>query len=58
MFEGAHTALITPFNSDRELDETAFRKLIDEQFDNGISGIVLSAPLASPPLSTTRSTAA
>ncbi|MFT4546331.1 MAG: 4-hydroxy-tetrahydrodipicolinate synthase [Verrucomicrobiales bacterium] len=40
MFEGAHTALITPFNADREVDEAAFRALIDEQFDNGISGIV------------------
>ncbi|MGI9241161.1 MAG: 4-hydroxy-tetrahydrodipicolinate synthase [Verrucomicrobiales bacterium] len=40
MFEGAHTALITPFNDDREVDEKAFRAIIDEQFDNGISGIV------------------
>ncbi len=40
MFEGAHTALITPFNDAGEVDEPAFRALIDEQFDNGISGIV------------------
>jgi 4-hydroxy-tetrahydrodipicolinate synthase len=40
MFEGAHTALITPFNDAREVDEPAFRAIIDEQFDNGISGIV------------------
>ena len=40
MFEGAHTALITPFTADREVDEPAFRALIDEQFENGISGIV------------------
>ena len=39
MFEGAHTALVTPFR-DREFDETAFRNLIDEQFEAGISGIV------------------
>ncbi len=38
MFEGAHTALVTPFR-DREFDEAAFRKLIDTQFDAGISGI-------------------
>jgi 4-hydroxy-tetrahydrodipicolinate synthase len=40
MFEGAHTALITPFNDARELDEPAFRALIEEQFAAGISGIV------------------
>ncbi|MCP4849227.1 MAG: 4-hydroxy-tetrahydrodipicolinate synthase, partial [Verrucomicrobiaceae bacterium] len=39
MFEGAHTALVTPFK-EGEFDELAFRKLIDHQFDNGISGIV------------------
>jgi 4-hydroxy-tetrahydrodipicolinate synthase len=39
MFEGAHTALVTPFK-DRELDEAGFRKLIDAQFDAGIAGIV------------------
>lgn len=39
MFEGAHTALVTPFR-DREIDEAAFRKLIDAQFDAGIAGIV------------------
>lgn len=40
MFEGAHTALITPFNDAREIDEPAFRAIIDEQFDEGIRGIV------------------
>ena len=39
MFNGAHTALVTPFK-DREFDEAAFRKLIDSQFENGIAGIV------------------
>ncbi|MFT5466024.1 MAG: 4-hydroxy-tetrahydrodipicolinate synthase [Verrucomicrobiales bacterium] len=39
MFEGVHTALVTPFR-DGKLDEVAFRKLIDMQFDNGASGIV------------------
>ena len=39
MFNGAHTALVTPFK-DREFDEVAFRKLIDTQFENGIAGIV------------------
>ena len=39
MFQGVHTALVTPFR-DGNVDETAFRNLIDKQFDNGISGIV------------------
>jgi 4-hydroxy-tetrahydrodipicolinate synthase len=39
MFEGVHTALVTPFK-DGDVDESAFRKLIDTQFENGISGVV------------------
>ena len=39
MFKGAHTALVTPF-SNNNVDEDSLRKLIDFQFDNGISGIV------------------
>ena len=39
MFKGAHTALVTPFRN-HEFDEPAFRKLIENQFDNGISGVV------------------
>ena len=39
MFEGAHTAIVTPF-LDGEIDEPALRNLIDFQFDNKISGIV------------------
>ncbi len=39
MFKGAHTALVTPFRN-HEFDEPAFRKLIEKQFDNGISGVV------------------
>jgi 4-hydroxy-tetrahydrodipicolinate synthase len=39
MFEGAHTALVTPF-ADGGIDTEAFRSLIDEQFEAGISGIV------------------
>ena len=39
MFEGAHTALITPFVDDK-IDEDSLIKLIDNQFDNQISGIV------------------
>ncbi len=39
MFEGAHTALVTPFQNNR-FDEAAFVRLIEFQIENGISGIV------------------
>ncbi|HWL54466.1 MAG TPA: 4-hydroxy-tetrahydrodipicolinate synthase [Chthoniobacteraceae bacterium] len=39
MFEGAHTALVTPFRNDR-FDEAAFELLIESQVKNNISGIV------------------
>jgi len=39
MFEGAHTALVTPFRNDR-FDEAAFQQLIEFQIESGISGIV------------------
>lgn len=39
MFAGSHTALVTPF-SNGSLDEAAFKKLIDAQFEAGITGIV------------------
>jgi 4-hydroxy-tetrahydrodipicolinate synthase len=39
MFEGAHTALVTPFRNN-QLDEAAFTRLIEDQIANGITGIV------------------
>ncbi len=39
MFEGAYTALVTPFLNDR-FDEAAFERLIESQIEGGISGIV------------------
>ena len=39
MFEGAHTALVTPFRNNR-FDEAAFEQLIEAQIAGGISGIV------------------
>ncbi len=39
MFEGTHTALVTPFRDD-QIDEEAFRNLINFQIREGISGIV------------------
>ncbi|MDD5349853.1 MAG: 4-hydroxy-tetrahydrodipicolinate synthase [Chthoniobacteraceae bacterium] len=39
MFEGAHTALVTPFRNNR-LDEAAYTRLIEDQIAHGITGIV------------------
>jgi 4-hydroxy-tetrahydrodipicolinate synthase len=39
MFAGTHTAIVTPFRNGK-IDEAALKKLIDFQFDNGITGIV------------------
>ena len=39
MFEGAHTALVTPFRDNR-FDEAAFTRLIEFQIENGIGGVV------------------
>jgi 4-hydroxy-tetrahydrodipicolinate synthase len=37
---GAFTALVTPFTPDGELDEAAFRRLLDRQIDARIDGLV------------------
>ncbi|MBT8037258.1 MAG: 4-hydroxy-tetrahydrodipicolinate synthase [Verrucomicrobiae bacterium] len=39
MFQGTHTALITPFRNG-EVDTAAFKKLIDRQVEGGVEGIV------------------
>lgn len=39
MFEGVMVAIVTPFKNG-EVDEPAFRRLIDHLIDNGVSGIV------------------
>lgn len=40
MFAGAHTALVTPFLEQGMIDTEAFRAIIDNQFENGIQGVV------------------
>jgi len=40
MFQGAYTAIITPFKDNGKVDEEAFKKLIDFQIKNKIDGIV------------------
>jgi 4-hydroxy-tetrahydrodipicolinate synthase len=39
MFTGTYTAIVTPFKNG-QVDESAFRKLIKFQIDNGVNGIV------------------
>lgn len=39
MFKGTFTAIVTPFK-DGQVDEAAFRKLIDFQIEGGVEGIV------------------
>ena len=39
MFEGVHTALVTPFRGG-EIDEPALRNLVDRQIEAGIDGLV------------------
>jgi len=39
MFAGIFTALVTPFENDR-IDVAALRRLIDHQFDQGVTGVV------------------
>ena len=41
MFTGTYTAIVTPFKNG-QVDEAAFRNLIQFQIDNGVNGIVPS----------------
>jgi 4-hydroxy-tetrahydrodipicolinate synthase len=40
MLQGAHTAIVTPFNSDGSVDYARYRELLEFQIENGIDGIV------------------
>jgi 4-hydroxy-tetrahydrodipicolinate synthase len=40
MLKGVYTAIVTPFNDDGNIDESAYRNLIEEQIKAGITGIV------------------
>ncbi len=40
MFEGAYTAIVTPFRKDGHVDFQRFRALIEIQIENGVDGIV------------------
>lgn len=41
LFRGVAPALVTPFTADDEIDEDAFRGLIQRQIDGGVSGLVV-----------------
>jgi 4-hydroxy-tetrahydrodipicolinate synthase len=40
MFEGAYTAIVTPFNKDNQVDYGKFKELIELQIRGGMDGIV------------------
>ena len=41
MFQGAHTALITPFHRESlDIDEETLRALVDRQIDGGVAGVI------------------
>jgi 4-hydroxy-tetrahydrodipicolinate synthase len=40
MFEGAYTAIVTPFTDDNSVDFDKLRELVDLQIEGGITGIV------------------
>src|SRR6056297_256727 len=41
LFRGTAPALVTPFTPDDQIDEAAFRKLIDFQIDGGMEALVV-----------------
>jgi len=40
MFEGAHTAIVTPFDKDGEVDYDRLRSLVEFQVEGGVDGMV------------------
>ncbi|MDK2857348.1 MAG: 4-hydroxy-tetrahydrodipicolinate synthase [Verrucomicrobiota bacterium] len=40
MLQGAHTAIVTPFNKDGSVDYARYRELVEFQIENGMDGIV------------------
>ena len=41
LFRGTAPALVTPFTADGDIDEAAFRRLIDRQIDGGVEALVV-----------------
>lgn len=40
MFKGTFTAIVTPFKEDKGIDFDTFKNLIEDQIENGVTGIV------------------
>lgn len=53
LFRGVAPALVTPFTADDEVDEAAFRDLIERQIDGGVSGLVVLGTTGENPTVTT-----
>jgi 4-hydroxy-tetrahydrodipicolinate synthase len=49
MLQGCHTALITPFNADRSLNQEGVEKLVAYQIAEGINGILACGTTAESP---------
>ncbi|WDP85030.1 MAG: 4-hydroxy-tetrahydrodipicolinate synthase [Desulfobacter sp.] len=49
MEQGCYTALVTPFTSQSDLDQTGLAQLIDFQMENGITGILATGTTGESP---------
>ena len=49
-YSGLYTALITPFNEDKSVDYVALEKLINEQIEAGVDGLVILGTTAESPV--------
>jgi dihydrodipicolinate synthase/N-acetylneuraminate lyase len=52
---GIYTAIVTPFTSNDDFDESTFRKLVDFQIGSGIRGLLVLVTAASSSASHRRS---
>ncbi len=48
-FEGIFTALITPFDDERQLDLNAFKRILDHQVKGGVAGVVVCGTTGEAP---------
>jgi 4-hydroxy-tetrahydrodipicolinate synthase len=48
-FKGLYTAIITPFNQAGEIDKASFKKLIQQQVEAGVDGIVVAGTTGESP---------
>jgi len=48
-FRGLHTALVTPFNDQQEIDREAYKKHLRYQIEGGVNGLVISGTTGESP---------